>query len=146
MLYDVIRRMYYGSNCFLDYDVVRDRFGFAFLTNKLISLSGRALFSPKDVAHDVEDTGEAYPAWMLFIWTVNDMVPETFATEGTSYPIIHIDEPGDGWLTEEYEKARVLLPPDGSDNSIGIVADDVTLYPIWDKAMQIVAQGGIHEH
>lgn len=112
----------------------------------LISISGRAMFDQHDVAADVEDTGESYPAWMLFIWTVNDMVPETFATTGDDFPIMLTNEPGVGWLTEQYEKARVLIPPSDTDNSVVIVADDMTLYPIWDKAMQIVVSGGIHTH
>lgn len=115
---------------------------------ELVALSGRALFDRNDVAFDTEATGDdrgPYYAWMLFMWKVNAMVPEVFATKGNKVTL-HEDEPAQGWLTEKYERARVLLPPDDSDSLIMIQAEDMRLYPVWDLAMQQVVAGGIHRH
>lgn len=109
------------------------------------------MFDPYEVAEDRERVGEhrgPFPAWILFIWLVNDMVPGTFATEDSPKEdlIIKPDEPARGWLTEQYPKARVMRPPVDSDAKIAIVADDFSLYPVWDKAMQMVVSGNIHTH
>lgn len=114
----------------------------------LIALNGRALFNPDDVAFDVDatETEERGPyfAWMLFTWKVNEMVPEVFVTKGTGVTL-HEDTPAKGWFTEEYERARIILPPN-PDNMIMIQADDVRLWPVWDQAMQTVVSGNIHQH
>lgn len=106
------------------------------------------MFDIHDVALDVQagasDETGPFPAWVLFIWTVNDMVPETFYT--TKEPRVVHDEPAPGWQTEHYDKARVLMPPEDSGNKVAIVADDMSLYPVWDQAMQIVVSGNIHKH
>lgn len=114
----------------------------------LVALNGRALFDRNDVAFDTEavaDERGPYYAWMLFTWKVNTMVPEVFATKGDKV-VLHEDRPAVGWITEQYERARVMLPPEDSDSLIMIQADDVRLYPVWDLAMQQVVSGNIHRH
>lgn len=115
--------------------------------SKLIALNGRALFEHDDVSIETDGpngTGPYY-AWMLFTWYVNEMVPETFATDDKGINILN-DTPAHGWTTEEYKTARIMLPPLDSGNMIMIQADDPRLYPIWDAAMQKVVAGGIHKH
>ena len=114
----------------------------------LVALSGRAMFDVDDVAFDMDaapDERGPYYAWMLFTWKVNEMVPETFATNEKGIKV-HKDRPAPGWITEEYATARVLRPPLDSDSKIMVQADDMRLYPVWDQAMQQVVAGGIHKH
>lgn len=114
----------------------------------LVALAGRAIFDQHDVAYDiVSDTDDCGPylAWMLFIWAVNDMVPETFVTKGRKLTLEN-DSPAPGWVTERYGTARVMRPPVGSTNKIIVQADDMRLYPVWDQAMQQVVSGNIHRH
>lgn len=94
-----------------------------------------------------DDSGPFY-AWTLFVYFVNSMVPETFATEASpeSSVTVSYDTPAQGWTTEQYATARIMLPPLDSDEAIAIIAEDIALYPIWDKAMQMVVSGGIHTH
>lgn len=113
-----------------------------------VALSGRAIFDPDDVAFDTEATGDErgpFFAWMLFTWKVNEMVPEVFATKGSRITI-EDDSPARGWITEKYERARIMHPPADSGSQIMIQADDVRLYPIWDAAMRHVMQGDMHKH
>lgn len=117
------------------------------MTN-LVALNGRALFDVDDVAYDTEATPDErgpYYAWMLFIFKVNRMVPETFATKGKDIELLR-DTPARGWMTEKYKTARVLRPPLDSDSLILIQADDMRLYPVWDHAMKQVVSGNIHKH
>lgn len=106
------------------------------------------MFRTDDVAFDTEaapDKRGPYYAWMLFIWKVNEMVPETFATNKGDIKIEN-DTPAPGWKTETYSTARVLLPPSDGDSQILIQADDPRLYHVWDQAMQQVVAGNIHTH
>lgn len=115
--------------------------------SNLIAIHGRAMFAHDDVSIETEGpegTGPFY-SWMLFTWYVNEMVPETFATDAAKISVLP-DTPARGWTTEQYEKARILHPPVDSDNVIIIQADDPRLYPVWDAAMQRVVAGGIHKH
>jgi hypothetical protein len=117
------------------------------LTTEL-SLGGRAVFDLSDVAFDAEAApGERGPfyAWMLFIWKVNEMVPETFSTDASGITIKH-DEPADGWTTEEYTTARIMFPPEGSDSAMMIQADDPRLNVVWDVAYKTVLSGHMHKH
>lgn len=114
----------------------------------LVALNGRAVFDQHDVAFDVEAAPNKrgpYAAWLLFLWLVNDMVPETFITKGKNLTVEH-DSPGSGWVTEKYQSARVILPPVDSTDKIIVQADDIRLYPVWDQAMQQVVKGNIHRH
>lgn len=114
----------------------------------LVALNGKAMFRTDDVAVDVEaapDQRGPFYAWMLFIWKVNSMVPETFSTNKKSIKVEH-NSPARGWTTETYRNARVLIPPSGTDNQVLIQADDVRLFHVWDQAMQQVVSGDIHKH
>ncbi len=114
----------------------------------LVAINGRAVFDQHDVAFDVEaapDKRGPYLAWLLFVWIVNDMVPETFITKGRKLKL-EKDSPGKGWITEQYETARVMRPPVNSTDKVIVQADDMRLYPVWDQAMQQVVSGSIHRH
>ena len=73
------------------------------------------------------------------------MLPETFATEPKSHVKILKNQPARGWITEQYDKARVLLPPPNSGNQIAIIAEDMGLMKIWDLAFTEIAKT-IHTH
>ena len=114
----------------------------------LIALNGRAIFDIDDVAYDIEAEGEdrgPWFAWMLFVWKVNRMVPETFATKGRDIKILR-DDPAPGWLTEQYESARIMRPVLVDSSQVMIQAEDPRLYPVWDEAMQQVVAGDMHRH
>lgn len=68
------------------------------------------------------------------MWGVNALVPETFTTIHSKGKIkLHTDEPAVGWLTEEYEKARILRPQnEQAGDMVIIVAEDPELYTVWD--------------
>lgn len=106
------------------------------------------MFDRNDVSIDLEapagDQRGPFYSWMLFTWRVNEMVPETFATTTGKFKVIR-DDPA-GWVTEQYQTARILTPPEGSDSMVIVQADDVRLFPIWDAAYNMVITSGLHRH
>jgi hypothetical protein len=73
---------------------------------------------------------------------VNEIRPETFSTKPKGIRLSP-NEPGEGWLTEVYKGARVMIHP---DNDIIIQADDPELIPVFAQAYDMVVAGGIHQH
>lgn len=104
-------------------------------------MGGRAIFPPNAVTHDVRDGSGPHPAWQVFIWHVNSMLPDTFNT-----PHILLDTPALGWTTEDYDKAQVVMPTPGSGNSIMITTKLFAMWPLWDQAMKMCIEGNLHEH
>ncbi len=72
-----------------------------------------ARFAPKEQHAGTSRPG---PAFLVFVWEVNDIRPDTFGR-----PDIQPDTPHPGYETERYPTARVIHGP--GDEGIRVVAD-----------------------